>query len=185
MKSGFTKLAGVVAACFLVMTFFSDGFGWLNACTRAYAAWDVPPRPVPLVSFDLYSQKGGVGPNIPGGEFVPGEDVILYVKMTSDGVPVENKTIAFEIVGPANFYLNISFIRTAVTNSSGIACQAFSIQPVDHAQEAVLGAWSVTAQVGLDQETVGDTLGFEVVPASIQTHHSACTCVRATFKLLR
>lgn len=163
MKSGFTRLVRAVAASFLAMTLFSCSLGWLNACPRVYATWDVPPRPVPVVSFDLYTQKGGAGPSVPGGEFGPGEAVALYVKMTSDGLPVENETIAFEIVGPANSYLNISFIRTAVTNASGIACQAFSVPPVSNAQETVLGTWSVTAQMGLDQETVGDTLDFEVV----------------------
>lgn len=163
MKSRFTRLVGAVAASFLAITLFSCSLGWLNACPRVYAAWDVPPRPVPVVSFDLYTQKGGVGPSVPGGEFAPGEDVALYVKMTSDGLPVENRTIALEIVGPANSYLNVSFIRTAVTNASGIAYQTFSIHPVNNAPETVLGTWSVTAQVGLDQETVGDTLDFEVV----------------------
>jgi len=44
-----------------------------------------------------------MGPGIPGGEFAPGENVELYANMTSNGLPVENRTIAFEIEGPANY----------------------------------------------------------------------------------
>jgi hypothetical protein len=185
VKSRSTRLVGAMAACFLVLTLFSCCLGWLNACPRVYATWDVPPRPVPIVSFDLCTQKGGVGPGVLGGEFGPGETVAMYVKVTSDGLPVENVTIGFEITGPANSHLNVSFVRTAATNSSGIAYQTFSVPPVNNAQEAVLGTWSVMAQMGLDQETVGDTLDFEVVSASMYSYNSACTCARATFKLLR
>jgi hypothetical protein len=117
---------------------------------------------IPFVGFDLYTQKGGVGPNTFGGEFAPGENVTLCVRMTNNDFPVENSIIVFEIVGPTNNYLNISFIRTAVTNSSGIAYQTFNTQPIDNMPETVLGTWIVTAQSGLDQETVVDTLHFEL-----------------------
>jgi hypothetical protein len=66
-------------------------------------ASEIPIKPCPLVFFDLYTQKGGMGPGIPGGEFAPGENVELYANMTSNGLPVENRTIAFEIEGPANY----------------------------------------------------------------------------------
>jgi hypothetical protein len=37
------------------------------------------------------------------------------------------------------------------------------IPPLDLVQTKVLGTWCVTAQTGLDIDTVGDTLKFEVV----------------------
>jgi hypothetical protein len=120
-------------------------------------ASEIPIKPYPIVSFDLYTQRGGTGPGIPGGEFEPGEEAILYVNMTSNGLPVENTTIAFNIEGPANSYL-----PTAVTNSSGIASITLMTLPLDLAQGNVLGTWCVTAQTGLDMDTVGDSLTFEV-----------------------
>jgi hypothetical protein len=120
-------------------------------------ASEIPIKPYPIVFFDLYTQRGGMGPGIPGGEFVPGENIALYVSMTSNDLPVENRIIVFEIEGPAN-----SCLLTAVTNCSGIASQTFMI-PLDVTQGKVLGTWCVTAQTGLDIDTVGDTLNFEVL----------------------
>lgn len=122
-------------------------------------ASEIPIKPYPIVSFDLYTQRGGTGPGIPGGEFEPGENVIFCVSMTSNGLPMENTTIAFNIESPAN-----SFLPTAVTNSSGIASITFMIPPSDLAQGKILGTWSVTAQTGLDMDTVGDSLTFEIAP---------------------
>lgn len=120
-------------------------------------ASEIPIKPYPTVSFDLYTQRGGTGPGIPGGEFEPGENLILYASITSNGLPMENTTIAFNIESPANSYL-----PTAVTNSSGIASITLMILPLDLEQGNVLGTWSVTAQTGLDIDTVGDSLTFEV-----------------------
>lgn len=121
-------------------------------------ASEIPIKPYPIIFFDLYTQRGGMGPGIPGGLFAPGENVALYVNMTSNGLPVENRIMFFEIEGPAN-----SCLITTVTNSSGIASATFMI-PLDLAQDKVLGTWCVTAQTGLDIDTFGDTLNFEVLP---------------------
>jgi hypothetical protein len=162
LKSKLTTFVRAITLSFLVITSFSYIFSWLNTCEMAYATCNIPPMLIPFVGFDLYTQKGGVGPNTFGGEFALGENVTLCVKMTNNDFPVENSIIVFEIVGPTNNYLNISFIRTAVTNSSGIAYQTFNTQPIDNMPETVLGTWIVTAQSGLDQETVVDTLHFEL-----------------------
>lgn len=121
-------------------------------------ASEIPIKPYPIVFFDLYTQRGGMGPGISGGLFAPGENVELYVNMTSNGLPVENGILFFEIEGPAN-----SSLLTTVTNSSGIASAIYMI-PLDLAQDKVLGTWCVTAQTGLDIDTVGDNMNFEVAP---------------------
>jgi hypothetical protein len=162
LKSNLTTFVRITTLSFLVITSFSYIFSRLNTCEKAYATCNIPPTLTPFVGFDLYTQKGGVGPNTFGGEFALEENVTLCVKMTNNDFPAENCVIVFEIVGPTNNYLNISFIRTAVTNSSGIAYQTFNIQPINNMPETVLGTWIVTAQSGLDQETVVDTLHFEV-----------------------
>lgn len=159
MKPRHMKLVRALVMSFLVSTLLPCLSGWLSTCPRAHAYWDIPIKPVPFVCFDLYTQKGGIGPGISGGEYEPGESVILYVSMTSDGLPVQNTTIAFSIEGPTNCYF-----PTAVTNSSGIASATFKIPPLDAAKDKALGTWSVTAQTGLDMDTFGDSLNFEVVP---------------------
>lgn len=131
---------------------------FLPALQLITEASEIPIKPYPIVFFDLYTQRGGMGPGIPGGLFAPGENVELYVNMTSNDLPVENRIIFFEIEGPSN-----SCLITTVTNSSGIASATYMI-PLDLAQDKVLGTWCVTAQTGLDIDTFGDTLNFEVAP---------------------
>jgi hypothetical protein len=159
LKTRSMKILRVLVVSFLVSTMFSHVSGW----PRASANWDVPPSPAPIVVFDLYTQRGGVGSNMPGGQFEAGENVTLYVKMTSGDSPVEGNILFFEISGPTNSYQNISILLTVKTNSSGIALTTFMIPPLDFAQSRVLGTWCVTAQTGLDIDTVGDALNFEVV----------------------
>jgi len=160
LKARFTKLPWVLVTTFLVFTMLSH----FSGSPRAVVAWDIPPSLTPIIVFDLYTQKGGIGPNALGGDFEPGENVTLYVSMTSNSSPTENKIIIFEITGPWNSYQNISLLLTAVTDSSGIASHTFRIQPINDVPDTVLGTWSVTAQTGLDQATFGDSLDFQVAP---------------------
>jgi hypothetical protein len=164
MKPRYVKLVRALVMSFLVSTLLPCLSGWLSTCPRAHAYSDIPIKPVPFVCFDLYTQKGGAGPGVPGGNFEPGEDVILYAKMTINDSPAVNTTILFVIEGPASFNLSVSIVPTAVTNSSGIASHTFHIQPINNAPDTVLGTWSVTAQTGLDQATFGDSLDFQVAP---------------------
>ena len=159
MKARLAKFFRRLFALLLVSAMLSYASGW----QRAKATWDIPPTPAPIAPFDLYTQRGGIGPNVHGGQFEVGEKVTLCVKITSKNSPVE-MIIVFEIVGPANAYQNISLLLTAITNASGIASRTLMIQPVDHTQETVLGIWSVSAQTGLDQATFGDSLDFQVAP---------------------
>lgn len=148
----FDSIIKALIACLLSIILFSCIFIRLNAGNAVYATWSIPPKPTSIVYFDLYTRKGGIGLGAYGGEFVPNEEITLYVNMTSNGYPVCNRTILFEIEGPTNF-----FISTAVTNASGVASQTLIIE------ENGIGKWSVTAQTGLDEDTYGDSLDFEVI----------------------
>jgi hypothetical protein len=156
LKAVFSKLIRILVVSFLIsamLIYFSGRRG-------TAVAWDgVPITPAPMVALDLYTQKGGIGIGNPGGEFSPEESVVLYVRMTRDGLPAENETVAFNIEGPAK-----SCLSTAITNSSGIASVTFKIPPLGAAADEVFGTWSVTAQTGLDWDTFGDALDFEVAP---------------------
>jgi len=125
-------------------------------------AWEVPPKPSPSLFLDVYTQEGGKGSDAFGGHFAPDEEVLLFVAVESENVPVGNQSLALEVVGPTNSYQNISTFLRAVTNSSGIASKLFKIPlPSEHA-EMVYGTWTVQSQTGLDIETTGDTMCFEV-----------------------
>lgn len=126
-------------------------------------AGEIPPKPYPCVSFDIYTQKGGMGSGTFGGIFGPDEDVVLDVEIEKDSVPVENQTVTFEIVGPINSYQNISVLLRTVTNSSGIGSTVLKIPLTpEHTAEIITGTWTAQAQIGLDIDTVGDTMDFEV-----------------------
>lgn len=156
MATFIARYSIIVLLIAVIVPYFCSKFN--PALQLKVDASEIPIKPYPIIFFDLYTQRGGMGPGILGGEFVPGENIALCVNMTSNGLPVENRTILFEIEGPTN-----SCLLTAVTNSLGIASTTFMIPPLDFVQTKVLGTWCVTAQTGLDIDTVGDTLNFEVV----------------------
>jgi hypothetical protein len=127
-------------------------------------AWDIPPKHRPPVSFDVYTQRGGKGSNVFAGTFKPDEEVFLIVEIMENDFPVENQSVTFEVVGPPNSYQNISAIARTVTNSSGIGSARLKISSTsEQPTQAVVGIWAVQSQVGLDQDTIGDAMDFEVV----------------------
>jgi hypothetical protein len=160
LKARFAKLLWALVIALIISMMFSH----VSVRSGARAAWDIPPTRRPIVVFDLYTQRCGIGSSMPGGQFEAGENVTLYAKMTANNSPLEGRMIMFEITGPTNPHQNISFLLNAVTDSSGIASQTLMIQPAGQSQATVLGTWTVTAQIGIDQETYGDSLDFQVAP---------------------
>jgi len=121
----------------------------------------------PDVAFiDLYTQKEpccGKGPNRPSDAFAPQEEVILYANVTNDGKPEQDKIVAFQINGPTNPIENETFVRTAMTDASGLANISFTIPwPNENAEIIIFGIWSAVAWVEIEKETVKDTLTFRV-----------------------
>jgi len=117
-------------------------------------------------AIDLYTQKedphSGKGPNQPSGRFKPQEVVILYAYVTNNSNAVPNKIVAFEIHGPPNSIYNITIIRTASTNTSGVATINFRIPWISENPEIIVGMWSAYASVQIAEEKVEDTLTFMV-----------------------
>ena len=117
-------------------------------------------------AIDLYTQKepyGGKGSNQPSDAFAPQEEVVLCAYVTYSEDPVANKIVYFEIHGPSNPLEEISFVRTASTDGGGLATVSFRIPwPAENAETIVFGTWSVVATVEIAEETVTDTLTFEV-----------------------
>ena len=73
---------------------------------------------------DLYTQKGGVGLNMAGGDFMAGEMVHLISKVTYNNAPVQNELVAFEVLNPSD---EVVLIRTAITDEEGLATTSFRI----------------------------------------------------------
>jgi PKD repeat protein len=110
-----------------------------------------------LLSLDLYDQKGGRGRAQPGGQFAPGEVVILRALLTYDNESVEYKPVVFEVrdaLGDAVLY------RTAFTNASGIAEINFTISA--ECLPRIFGTWGALAVSSVSEQEASDTITFKV-----------------------
>jgi hypothetical protein len=102
---------------------------------------------------ELYTQK----------VFAPQELVMLYALATYNGAPVAQKDVAFQVNGPSNPFLNITTVGSAPTNQDGIAEFSFRIPwPNTNPEEQVFGTWFAIATVSIADQTVIDTLTFQV-----------------------
>lgn len=110
-----------------------------------------------IAAIDLYTQKGGQGPNEPDGVFGLGEVVILTALLTYNGEPVQNKLVSFEAVDPTG---EIVLDRTNITNANGLATINFTIPTV--CPPLTFGTWTALATASVSEQTVMDTLTFQV-----------------------
>jgi len=115
---------------------------------------------------DLFTQKApynGKGLNQSSDAFAPHEEVVLYAYVTYRDAPVANNLVAFEILGPMNPLSNITFSRTAITNSSGIATLDFRIPwLIENPETIIFGTWKAYARADIAEVQVEDTLAFRV-----------------------
>ena len=101
---------------------------------------------------DLYTQRGGLGVNMTGGVFGPGEIVQFFAYLTGDGFPINQTEVAFTICAYGG---NLS-TEFALTDDVGIARINFTIPSGTASQ----GNWSVSAVALVETETVSDFLFF-------------------------
>jgi hypothetical protein len=95
--------------------------------------------------------------------YAPQDLVCLCAKVTYNNEPVVNKEVVFEIRGPVNPYHNVTVMRQASTNESGIACITFRIPwPYPYSEESIFGNWSVMARVSIGNVEVMDSHWFLV-----------------------
>jgi len=180
------KMSTVVKHLLVILMIVASALylgGMFNlACQLEASAWDVPPKPRPPVYFDVYSQRGGEGSNAFAGTFKPDEEVLLIVGITEDDLPVGNQSVVFEVIGPLNPQHNLSSLVRAVTNSSGIGSATLKIPSAsEQSAQTVVGTWIVQSQIGLDQDTVGDTMDFEVVLTAPEFPMSATALLVVVF----
>jgi len=117
-------------------------------------------------AIDLFTQKApfdGKGANQSSDAFEPQELVILYALVTYNDFPVALKLVSFQANGPLNTLENITLTGSATTNDSGIAEFSFRIAwPSTNPEAKVLGEWHAVATVSIADQTVVDTLTFQV-----------------------
>lgn len=112
---------------------------------------------------DLYTQNGGIGANQSSDMFQPQELVMLYALVTYNEDPIVNRLVAFQANGPPNAFENMTAAVSSPTNQSGIAEFSFRIPwPPGNPEKKVFGEWQVVATVDVADQTVVDTLTFQV-----------------------
>jgi uncharacterized protein YfaS (alpha-2-macroglobulin family) len=115
-----------------------------------------------LPIIDVFTQKGGVGPNMPGGNFVLNETVVLYAQVRDElNHTLPNQGVAFEIsvlnvTAPDG--TTIFAILTNATDSSGIASVIMRVPP----DPAYIGTFEVYASTSYKGTVLLDTLTFTV-----------------------
>jgi hypothetical protein len=127
----------------------------LGLGTVSYGLFSETPTPTKLVTvLDIFTQKGGMGINVSGGNFEPFDNVSIYAYLTQGGIKLVNQTVAFLISAPDDTQM----VRTASTNDLGIAETDLSLLP---SEGHVVGTWNVLANATVDNEAVNDTLDFQ------------------------
>jgi PKD repeat protein len=106
---------------------------------------------------DLYNQKGGQGPNEPSENFAPRETVFFTALVTYHGEPVEYKLVGFEV---KNAVGETVLERTSMTDANGLAKINFTI--LGECLPEIFGTWTALAIVSVVEQTVNDTLTFQV-----------------------
>lgn len=117
-------------------------------------------------SIDLFCLKSpkGTGPNQPGGKFGVNEHIVLLAYVAYNDYPVQCICVGFEVHGQPNKFFNITIVRTAATNESGFAEIDLKVSlPSTDWNAAVFGIWTAAATASIAEQSVVDTLTFEIV----------------------
>jgi uncharacterized protein YfaS (alpha-2-macroglobulin family) len=123
--------------------------------TISYALFSPTPTTTKLqIAMVVFTQEGGQGLNVSGGNFAPFDNVSIYAHLTQEGNNLEDAPVAFAIYRPDNSLI----ARTTLTNSSGIAKSDIYLLP---SEGQVIGIWHVFANTTASNEAVSNTLSFQ------------------------
>jgi hypothetical protein len=115
--------------------------------------------PIPLgAALDIYTQRNGIGPDIPSDAFGPQEEVCIYGLVTYNLEPVVNKLVGFEVKDP---FGEVRLTRTASTNEDGLAMVCFRIPWTGMDAEDLFGMWVIYGSADIAGEVATDTCPFE------------------------
>ena len=124
--------------------------------TSLASIWINVVQPQQLANIDVFTSKGGVGPNATSPGFVPQELVQLYAYVTYEGAPVSEKQVVFTVLNPNGTIISIT---TSLTDSNGTADQSYRTPWLDNNTNDY-GIWTVLATVEVGQIIVSDTVSF-------------------------
>jgi len=119
-------------------------------------AFEVKAPPSPFV--DVYTDRGGNGPNAPSQSYSRDETVHLYAKVSNGTTPVKSSLVTFEAYGPTN--KTIPFLAWSPSDASGIANATFRIANFPESE----GTWRVIVSTGIKDQVFVDALTFECKP---------------------
>jgi hypothetical protein len=100
---------------------------------------------------------GGQGSNNPMDLVIPQAEVHLFVDVTYNYWPMQNKLVGFEVEDP---YGGVLLKRTAATDAEGTATIAFEMPWPCEDPESLFGVWKVTATVDISDTRINDTMEF-------------------------
>jgi hypothetical protein len=111
-----------------------------------------------ITDIDVFTDKGGEGPNVSCGAYSPQQLLQIYALVTYRTSPVSNQNVAFSIRSSNG---SIIALRTTQTNATGIAHVEYRPPSLDaEALEGSFGTWSITASVNVTQATFNDAAIF-------------------------
>jgi len=130
----------------------SEVYGQALNATTNFECETLPPV------IDVFTQKGGYGPNTQGGTFALNETLILNAEVRDElNQTVGNQLVAFEVekYNATDVYL---YFGTNVTNATGIASVQSRIPP----DPSYVGIYEVYVSVDYNGTVLLDTLTFTV-----------------------
>ena len=123
--------------------------------TSLASVWINVESPQQLTKIDVFTNKGGIGPDAPSGPFGPQELVQLCAYVAYNGGFEANENVAFTVISPND---TVIAVRTALTNSTGYASVNYVTPNIGSSN---FGIWTVVASVEVNQVIVTDKVTFE------------------------
>lgn len=114
--------------------------------------------PVFVTTLDLYTQRGGLGLAEHGGTFEQEEVVQFFAYLTNGGTPINDSEVAFTITDPMG-----NWTAASTLTDSGKASINYTLPP----QPSALGNWSATAVAHYGNDTVSDSVIFNVIAKQV------------------
>jgi hypothetical protein len=115
---------------------------------------EAPPAGKLETVLDVYTLKGGIGTNVTGGTFEPGDSAPIYAYLTVGGVPLNGSQVMFTIKKPEG----TENIGAVLTNGSGVAEISLSFLP---SEGHLIGAWQILANASVNNDAVSDTMRLQ------------------------
>jgi len=102
---------------------------------------------------DVYTQRGGIGPNTSSDAFSPAETVIFSAYLKYQGQPISGAIVQFTTYDPDG----TPRADTARTDNNGIATSNFTLS-----SDPIMGNYSTTASANVQGQDYNDTVIYRV-----------------------